>query len=143
VTTTDLLAHRKGDVVAIAVADLEPGSSSVRYLDESPGGTVEAECVTLFAAAGAGLHLFTTGQGNIIGNPIVPVLELTANPHTAATMSERIDIDVCGVITGETTLDQAADATTEAVLDAASGTWARAEILGHREFVLTRLHRTA
>ncbi len=39
--TTDLLAHRKGDVVAIAVADLEPGSSGVRYLDESPGGTVE------------------------------------------------------------------------------------------------------
>ncbi len=117
-----------------------PTGRGLYFMDSS---SAAAECVTLFAAAGAGLHLFTTGQGNIIGNPIVPVLKLTANPHTAATMSEHIDIDVCGVITGETTLDQAADATTEAVLDAASGTWARAEILGHREFVLTRLHRTA
>jgi len=41
VTTTDLLAHRKGKVVTIAVADLEPGSSSVRYLDESPGDTAQ------------------------------------------------------------------------------------------------------
>ena len=34
------------------------------------------------------------GQGNIIGNPIEPVIKLTANPLTAKTMSEHIDVDV-------------------------------------------------
>lgn len=40
-TTTDLLGHRRGDAVAVAVADLEPGQSSVGFLDESPGHTVQ------------------------------------------------------------------------------------------------------
>ena len=41
------------------------------------------------------------------------------------------------------TLDQAADATEDVVVSTASGRWCAAEILGHKEFVLTRLHRTA
>ena len=43
-------------------------------------------------AAGFTVHLFPTGQGNIIGNPIEPVIKLTANPKTARTMSEHIDL---------------------------------------------------
>lgn len=117
-----------------------PSGAGLHFMDTS---SAAAESVTLFAAGGAALHLFTTGQGNIIGNPIVPVLKLTANPHTAATMSEHIDLNVSGVITGDMTLDEAANATTELVSRTASGKWASSEILGHREFVLTRLHRTA
>ena len=45
-----------------------------------------AECVTLQAAAGFVVHLFPTGQGNVIGNPIEPVIKLTANPQHRATM---------------------------------------------------------
>ena len=41
-------------------------------------------------------HLFPTGQGNVIGNPIEPVIKLTANPKTAACMKEHIDVDVSG-----------------------------------------------
>jgi (2R)-sulfolactate sulfo-lyase subunit beta len=102
-----------------------------------------AESVTLFAAGGAALHLFTTGQGNIIGNPIVPVLKLTANPKTVRTMSEHIDLDVSPLITADMTLDEAADLTEDIVVSTASGRWCAAEVLGHKEFVLTRLHRTA
>ena len=43
-----------------------------------------AECVTLQAAAGFAVHLFPTGQGNVIGNPIVPVIKITANPGPSA-----------------------------------------------------------
>ena len=117
-----------------------PTSTGLHFMDTS---SAAAESVTLFVAGGAALHLFTTGQGNIIGNPLVPVLKLTANPHTAATMSEHIDLDVSGVLAGDLTLDQAADATSDLVATTASGRWASAEVLGHREFVLTRLHRTA
>lgn len=117
-----------------------PTGRGLYFMDTS---SAAAESVTLFAAGGAALHLFTTGQGNIIGNPIVPVLKLTANPKTARTMSEHIDLDVSPLITADMTLDEAADATEEITAATASGRWCAAEVLGHKEFVLTRLHRTA
>ena len=52
----------------------EPMSKGLNYMNTS---SAAAEAVTLFAAAGAVLHLFTTGQGNIIGNPIEPVIKLS------------------------------------------------------------------
>jgi (2R)-sulfolactate sulfo-lyase subunit beta len=117
-----------------------PAGRGLHFMDTS---SAAAESITLFVAAGAALHLFTTGQGNIIGNPIVPVLKLTANPRTAATMPEHVDLDVSRIITEDMPLDEAADLTEEIVVRTASGRWAAAEVLGHREFVLTRLHRTA
>jgi (2R)-sulfolactate sulfo-lyase subunit beta len=117
-----------------------PRSRGLHFMDTS---SAAAESITLFVAGGAALHLFTTGQGNIIGNPVVPVLKLTANPSTARTMPEHIDLDVSRVITDGMTLDEAADATEDLVVKTASGRWAAAEVLGHKEFVLTRLHRTA
>ena len=117
-----------------------PAGRGVHFMDTS---SAAAESVTLFAAGGAAVHLFTTGQGNIIGNPIVPVLKITANPKTAATMSEHIDLDVSGTIRLDETLDEAADRLVDLIEATASGRLVAAELLGHREFVLTRLHRTA
>jgi (2R)-sulfolactate sulfo-lyase subunit beta len=124
---------------------LEMGEAPARgpglyFMDTS---SAAAESVTLFATGGAALHLFTTGQGNIIGNPIVPVVKLTANPNTVARMPEHIDLDVSGTITLEQSLDEAAAALTDMVVRTANGRLTAAEALGHREFVLTRLHRTA
>ncbi|WP_448515795.1 UxaA family hydrolase [Pseudothermotoga sp.] len=102
-----------------------------------------AEAVTLFAAAGAVIHLFPTGQGNPIGNPIEPVVKITANPKTAANMSEHIDVDVSGVLRGEINLDQAADILWKRVVETANGRMVKAEILNHKEFVLTKLYPSA
>jgi (2R)-sulfolactate sulfo-lyase subunit beta len=101
-----------------------------------------AECLTLFAAGGAALQVFTTGQGNPIGNAITPVLKITANSRTAEAMREHIDVDVSGVIAGEMSLEEAADAILTAALRVASGRLTAAEVRGHQEFVLTRLHRS-
>ena len=65
------------------------------FMDTS---SAAAECVTLQAAAGFTVHLFPTGQGNVVGNPIEPVIKLTANPKTATTMSEHIDLDVSKIL---------------------------------------------
>jgi (2R)-sulfolactate sulfo-lyase subunit beta len=118
-----------------------PGAKrAIYFMDTS---SAAAECVTLFAAAGAQVHLFTTGQGNIIGNPIIPVVKISGNPRTVATMSEHIDVDVTGLLRLEMTLPQAGDAVMAMLLRTASGRLTAAEVQGHREFVLTRLHRTA
>jgi (2R)-sulfolactate sulfo-lyase subunit beta len=102
-----------------------------------------AEMVTLVAAAGFAVHFFPTGQGNIVGNPIVPVIKLSANPRTVRTMSEHIDLDVSGVLRREINLDQAGDQLLECLFRTANGRLTANEILGHREFVLTRLYESA
>ena len=102
-----------------------------------------AECVTLQAAAGFTIHLFPTGQGNIIGNPIEPVIKLTANPKTASTMSEHIDLDVSKILKREMNLSQAGDALIDTTVKTANGRITCAEALGHKEFVITKLYRSA
>ena len=98
-----------------------------------------AECVTLQAASGAAVHLFPTGQGNVVGHPIMPVIKLTANPRTAREMAEHIDLDVSGLLQRQLTLDQAGDALIDMTVRTANGRRTAAEVLGHREFVLTKL----
>jgi (2R)-sulfolactate sulfo-lyase subunit beta len=110
------------------------------FMDTS---SAAAECVTLQAAAGFVVHLFPTGQCNVIGNPIIPVLKLTANPRTASEMSEHIDLDVSPLLQREMTLDQAGDALIEMTLRTCNGRNTAAEALGHREFVLTKLYPSA
>ena len=110
------------------------------FMDTS---SAAAECVTLQAAAGFVVHLFPTGQGNVIGNPIEPVIKLTANPKTARTMSEHIDLDVSGILRREMTLDQAGDRLIDIMIRTCNGRLTCAEALGHREFVLTKLYQSA
>jgi len=124
---------------------LEPAEEPVKgaglyFMDTS---SAAAECVTLQAAAGFTVHLFPTGQGNVIGNPIEPVIKLTANPHTAETMKEHIDLDVSGILKREMNLDQAGDELINITVRTANGRSTCAESLGHREFVLTKLFRSA
>lgn len=120
-----------------AEAPTRPG---LWFMDSS---SAAAEMVTLCAAAGYAVHLFPTGQGNIIGNPILPVIKICANPRTVRTMAEHIDLDVSGLLRREMTLDQAGDALLEMTIRTANGRRSAAEALGHREFVLTRLYESA
>ena len=110
------------------------------FMDTS---SAAAECVTLQAAAGFTIHLFPTGQGNVVGNPIEPVIKLTANPKTAATMSEHIDLDVSKILKREMNLSQAGDALIDITVKTANGRITCAEALGHKEFVITKLYRSA
>jgi len=117
-----------------------PGGKGLWYMDTS---SAAAEAVTLWMASGAVIHLFPTGQGNVIGNPITPVIKLSANPRTCDTMSEHIDLDVRGILQGELNLDQAGDMLIEVIKRTANGRNTSAEALGHREFIITKLYRSA
>ncbi len=117
-----------------------PAIPGLHFMDSS---SAAAEMVTLCAAAGFAAHLFPTGQGNVIGNAILPVIKLCANPKTVRTMSEHIDVDVSGLLRREETLDSAGEKLIDALLRTANGELTAAEILGHREFVMTRLYESA
>jgi len=118
----------------------EPTGPGLWFMDSS---SAAAEMVTLAAAAGYVVHFFPTGQGNIIGNPILPVIKICANPRTVRTMSEHVDVDVSALLRKEMTPDGAGDALLDAMLRTANGRLTAAEALGHREFVLTRLYESA
>ena len=141
-----------------AFGNLQKIGKKVKYIDvlepaeepkKGPGlyfmdtSSAAAECLTLQAAAGFNIHLFPTGQGNIIGNAIEPVIKLTANPKTAISMSEHIDLDVSKILKREMNLDQAGDELIKVTLRVANGRLTCAETLGHKEFVITKLYRSA
>lgn len=117
-----------------------PGGKGLWFMDTS---SAAAEALTLWAASGAVLHLFPTGQGNIIGNPILPVIKLSGNPLTCSTMSEHIDLDVSKILSGEMTIQDAGDRLLDRMVRTANGRLTASESLGHREFVMTKLYRSA
>ncbi|WP_076592889.1 UxaA family hydrolase [Herminiimonas arsenitoxidans] len=117
-----------------------PTHSGLWFMDSS---SAAAEMVTLCAASGFVVHFFPTGQGNVIGNPILPVIKICANPRTVRLMNEHIDLDCSGLLQRELTLEQTGDKLLEMMLSTANGRLTDAEVLGHREFVLTRLYESA
>jgi (2R)-sulfolactate sulfo-lyase subunit beta len=141
-----------------ALGNLEKIGRECRYIDilepaetpaKGPGlyfmdtSSAAAECVTLMAAGGYVVHTFPTGQGNVIGNPILPVIKITGNPKTMRTMPEHIDVDVSGVLARTLTIPEAGDALIENIVRTANGRLTAAEALGHREFSMTKLYRSA
>ncbi len=131
---------KKSRYVGVLKPAEAPGGKGMWFMDTS---SAAAEAVTLWAASGAVIHLFPTGQGNIIGNPILPVIKLSANPLTCQTMSEHIDLDVSAILKGELTLDGAGDQLIDMMIRTCNGRLTSAEALGHREFVLTKLYISA
>ncbi len=131
---------KKSKYVGVLKPAEAPTGPGLWFMDTS---SAAAEAVTLWAASGAAVHLFPTGQGNIIGNPIVPVIKLSANPLTCRTMSEHIDLNVSPILKGELTLDEAGDQLIDMILRTSNGRLTAAEALGHREFVLTKLYISA
>ncbi|HQT89873.1 MAG TPA: UxaA family hydrolase [Acidiphilium sp.] len=134
------MGHNSKFLDALDPAAAPAKGPGLYYMDTS---SAAAECVTLMAAAGYVIHTFPTGQGNVIGNPIVPVIKITGNPRTVRTMSEHVDLDVSGILRREMTIDQAGDALITMIGRTANGRLTAAEALGHREFVMTKLYRSA
>ncbi|MDO7788309.1 UxaA family hydrolase [Desulforamulus aquiferis] len=131
---------KKAMVQGVLAPAEAPQGKGLHFMDTS---SAAAECVTLMAAAGSICHFFPTGQGNIVGNPIIPVIKVCANPITVSTMSEHIDVDLSGILRGEMDLDGAADALMSMMMRTLNGRMTNAEVLGHKEFVLTKLYRSA
>ena len=131
---------KKARYVGVLKPAETPGGSGLWFMDTS---SAAAEAVTLWAAGGFVAHFFPTGQGNIIGNPVEPVIKLTANPLTARTMAEHIDFDCSAILRGEMTLDEAGDQLLDMLVRTCEGRLTAQEVLGHEEFVLTKLYRSA
>ena len=73
----------------------------------------------------------------------IPLIKMSANPLTVATMSEHVGVDLGPMLRMEMNLDQAADAALSMLERTINGRLTAAEVLRHNEFVLTKLYRSA
>jgi altronate dehydratase large subunit len=124
------------DVVGYAAPITRPGLTVM----DTPG--LDVESVTGMVGGGAQAVVFTTGLGTPTGNPIAPVIKITGNARTAASMADNIDLDVSGVLDNRETLDAAASRLFDEVLAVCSGRETAAERLGFREFAIHRRNPT-
>ncbi|HQR92008.1 MAG: altronate hydrolase [Sphingobacteriia bacterium 39-39-8] len=112
----------------------EPATKPGLNLVCTPGNDVEA--TTGKAASGATLILFTTGLGTPTGNPVCPVIKVATNSQLANRMSDIIDIDTGGIISGEKTVQEMGAEILEYCINAASGrTIPKAVQLGQDDFI--------
>jgi altronate dehydratase large subunit len=105
----------------------KPSQKGLIFMD-TPGYDVLS--VTAKVAAGCQLIVFTTGRGNPIGNPVAPVLKVTANHETFSRMNDNIDMDLSPVLKGKRTIEDMAGAVLDEIVKTANGRKTKAEIHG-------------
>lgn len=136
------------DAMKSAGAAKKGGSSPIRAVLDYPEKAVlpglnllctpgnDVESTTAEVAAGANIVLFTTGLGTPTGNPIAPVIKVASHSELARRMPDIIDFDAGGIITGETTIEKAADVLLEYIVQVTSGeTQTAATRLGQDDFI--------
>lgn len=96
--------------------------------------------VTAKIAGGCQVVVFTTGRGNTIGNPVAPVIKVTANGDTFRHLKDNIDMDMSAVTRGELGLNEEADITLQEIIKVMSGKLTKAEVhkFGYAETVTSR-----
>jgi altronate dehydratase large subunit len=132
---------------AISKGGTTPVRGIVDYAEDLPvgGGLVlmdtpgyDVESVTGKAAGGAQVAAFTTGRGSTTGNPIVPVIKVTGNPKTWASMSNNMDVDASTIIEGES-LSAVGSRVYETLLSVADGERTAAERRRLEEYAINEL----
>lgn len=100
----------------------------------TPGNDVEA--TTGMAAAGCTIQLFTTGLGTPTGNPVSTMVKISTNTSLSERMSDIIDLNAGGIITGEKTVEEVGEDILEYVIGLASGAYdTKAMKLGQDDFI--------
>jgi len=95
--------------------------------------------ITGMVAAGAQITLFSMGVFNPSGNPLAPTLKVCGNPKTIQHWGDGIDVDLSRLIAGEINLDDAGQAVTRSVIQAAAGAITKTEARGEGQFIVPRM----
>ena len=131
--------HKGGTshVMEIVEYAQNPKSKGLVIMD-TPGYDVLS--VTAKVAGGCQLIIFTTGRGNPIGNPIAPVLKVTANKDTFDKMKDNTDLYFGEILEGKRSINEVGNDLLEEVIRIANGKRPKAEVygFGFTETVMSR-----
>lgn len=101
----------------------------------------DGEVVTGMIGCGSQLVAFTTGRGHATGHPLVPVVKITGNYKTYASMTECFDFDASPIISNGATIEDEGERLLGLMIRIASGELTAAERLDGRElFCVGRRH---
>jgi altronate dehydratase large subunit len=131
--------HKGGTSPVMEIVDYaqNPELKGLVIMD-TPGYDVVS--VTAKVAGGCQLIIFTTGRGNPIGNPIAPVLKVTANKDTFDKMKDNTDLYFGEILEGKRSINEVGDDLLEEVIRIANGKRTKAEVygFGFTETVMSR-----
>lgn len=130
--------HKGGHSVINAVYDYaKQVTEKGLVVMDTPGN--DPSSVAGMVAGGCQVVVFSTGRGTPTGNPIVPVIKVTGNKLTFATMEDNIDFNASPVIYGVESMESLTDRFFEMLLETANGKQTKAESLGYTEMAIARV----
>lgn len=113
---------------------LERPTQDGLWLQDGTGSDIPS--MTHMVAAGAQVVAFTTGRGSTVGHAVAPVLKITGNPETYASMVDNMDINAGTILDGSESLRSVGERIFRALVEVASGRKTKAEALGYRDFAV-------
>jgi altronate dehydratase large subunit len=122
------LAHAVKGGSSPVVEVVEYGQAPTRrglVIMDGPGYDVES--MAGLAASGCQVIVFTTGRGNPIGFPIVPVIKVASNPRLFQQMRDDMDVNAGAVLEGAS-LKEVAEELKEVLHRTLDGEPTRAEV---------------
>jgi altronate dehydratase large subunit len=101
----------------------------------------DTEGIMDLICAGSQIVLFVTGRGSVIGSAVSPLIKVTGNSITYNRMRDDMDFNAGRILTGEISLQAAAEELASLVQAVAGGQQSKPEALGHREYFLMYKHQ--
>lgn len=131
--------HKSGHSKINAVYDYAKPvkSKSGLVIMDTPGN--DPSSMAGMVAGGAQIIVFTTGRGTPTGNPIAPVIKITANKLTFTKMEDNIDFNASPIIYEGRPLDKMRDELYAVIQQVSSGMQTKAETLGYMEMAIARV----
>ena len=125
--------HKGGHTSINAVYDYakQVKAKSGLVIMDTPGN--DPSSVAGMVAGGAQVVVFPTG------NPIAPVIKITGNKLTYASMNDNIDVDASPLIYGGKTMEELGGELLALVSQVAGGRQTKAESLGYTEMAIARV----
>lgn len=127
--------HRPVEEVYDYGKQMEAGKGLV--IMDTPGN--DPSSVAGMVAGGAQIVVFSTGRGTPTGNPVAPVIKITANPITYGKMKDNIDVDASVLLEHPEQMDAVADALLREIVEVADGKLTKSEVLGFYEMAIARV----
>lgn len=127
--------HRPVNAVYDYAKQMKSGEGLV--IMDTPGN--DPASVAAMIAGGCQLVVFSTGLGTPTGNPVAPVIKLTANKVTYGKMKDNIDVDASALLESPEKLNEMADDLVREICEIASGKATKSESLGFIEMAIARV----
>ena len=130
--------HKGGSTPIVEVVNYaEAPTKKGLVIMDTPGHDVAS--ITGMVAGGCQLVVFTTGRGTPTGNPIVPIIKITANRFTYQNMMDNMDFDASATIDGSQSIEEVGEKLLNEVVSVAQGKITKAESFGFCEIAINRL----